>query len=114
MNMKNKRPLMLLLLACCLAQPVFGAKIYGVRDCGEWINRKKNPYSELAVEAWLAGYMSGLSVMHHLNGNKNDPLGKTNSVDQIFLWMDNYCQKNPLSDIPDGGNALFIELMKRK
>lgn len=109
--MKNKRPLMLLLLACCLAQPVFGAKVYGVRDCGEWINRKKNVYSELSVQAWLAGYMSGLSMAHPLNDN---PLGKTNSVDQIFLWMDNYCQKNPLNDISDGGDALFIELMKRK
>jgi hypothetical protein len=86
----------------------------GTRDCGEWINRKKNVYAELATEGWMAGYLSGLNVLHALNGNKDNPLSKITSADQIHLWMDNYCQKNPLSNVSDGGDALFIELIKKK
>jgi hypothetical protein len=109
-----KKVLIFLFIACSLLQPVLGAWTYGVRDCGQWINRKKDAYSELAITGWLAGYMSGLSQMHALNGRKDDPLKKATSADQIFLWMDNYCQKNPLNDLVDGGDALFLELMKKQ
>ena len=112
MNIKQK--LMLCVFVCSLVQPVLGAWTYGVRDCGQWINRKKDVYAELAITGWLAGYMSGLSRMHALNGRKDDPLRKATSADQIFLWMDNYCQKNPLNDLVDGGDDLFLELMKKQ
>ena len=100
--MKNKRPLMLLLLACCLAQPVFSAKVFGVPDCGEWLSKTREP-----DRAWLLGYISGLSTTNRLGG---DPLAKVNSAQQIFVWVDNYCQKNPLKDVADGAQALFFEL----
>jgi hypothetical protein len=103
-----------LFFACSLLQPVFGATTVGARDCGEWLNRKKNDYEELASNSWLTGYMSGISVMHELNGNKDNPLKKVNSAEQIRLWMDNYCQKNPLSNVFNGGANLFIELMQSK
>jgi hypothetical protein len=88
--------------------------MYGVRDCGEWISRKKNDYAELSITGWLLGYMSGLSSMYELNGHKNNPLKKATSADQINLWMDNYCLKNPLSNISEGGDELFIELIKKQ
>lgn len=112
--MKTKQLLILWVFVGSLAQPVFGAGTFGARDCGEWINRKKNVYEELATEQWLNGYMSGLSMMHAANGWKDNPLGKINSAAQTRLWMDNYCQKNPLSEVVDGGTALFLELMKKK
>jgi len=95
-------------------QPAFGTRLYGTRDCGQWINRQKNDYAELAIGAWLTGYMSGLSSMHALSGRKDDPLKKTSSADQIYLWMDNYCRKNPLSDISEGGDELFFELIQKQ
>jgi hypothetical protein len=112
--MKIKQRLILCVVACSLVQPVFGQTTFGNRDCGVWINRKKNNFSELGATSWLNGYMSGLNVMHKLNGHKDNPLDKVNSVDQIHLWMDNYCQKNPLSNVSDGGDALFVELMTRR
>ena len=30
------------------------------------------------------------------------------SPDQVFLWMDNYCQKAPLSDAIRGAEALLL------
>jgi hypothetical protein len=112
--MKINQKLVLFVFACSLVQPVFGAWTYGARDCGEWLTRKKDPYAELAITGWLTGYMSGLNAMHELNGRKDDPLKKATSAQQIFIWMDNYCQKDPLNNISDGGDALFIELMKRR
>ena len=80
---------------------------FGVRDCGQWLSAKTE-----ARKAWVVGYMTGLNAMHWLNKSKPpDPLGKINSVEQIYIWMDNYCQKNPLKETSDGGIALFIELM---
>ena len=89
--------------------PASAVITFGIPDCGQWVNSKNE-----TRKAWLLGYMSGLSVMHELNDSKDDPLKKINSAQQIFLWMDNYCQNNPLKDVSDGGGALFIELMKKK
>ena len=111
--MKNKRSLILLLLACCLAQTAFGQTGFGLRDCGEWIARK-DVAGQRNIENWLAGYVSGINAGHWLNHNNDDPLKKINSASQIYLWMDNYCQKNPLNNIAVGGLELLIELQKKK
>jgi hypothetical protein len=108
--MRNKRPLVLLLLACCLAQPALGvaqtasgSTVFGVPDCGEWLSKKREP-----DKAWLLGYVSSLSTSHRFGG---DPFGKIKSAEQIFLWMNNFCQKNPLKDVSSGAFDLYIELL---
>ena len=111
--MRNKRPLVLLLLACCLAQPVFGQSSFGTLDCGQWMKRTDSVGIKNLRETWFAGYMSGLGTMYWIGvekNNKHDPLEKVNSFDQITLWMDNYCSKNPLNSVSQGGLALFTEL----
>jgi len=111
--MRNKRPLVLLLLACCLAQPTLGQTTFGTRDCGQWMKRTDSVGIKNASETWLIGYMSGLSTMYWIGvekNNKHDPLKKVNSAEQMFLWMDNYCNKNPLNIVSQGGVDLFTEL----
>jgi len=111
--MRNNRPLVLLLLACCLAQPVFGQTTFGTRDCGQWMKRTDSVATKSHNESWLVGFMSGLSTMYWIGvekNNKHDPLEKVNSAEQLFLWMDNYCNKNPLNRVSQGGLALFMEL----
>ena len=94
----------------CLAQPALGAYVtgFGVPDCGKWLNQK-NP----AEKHWLTGYMTGLNSMLDMLKETIDPLKTVNSAEQIFVWMDNYCQKNPLSNVSEGGKALFIELIEK-
>jgi hypothetical protein len=92
----------MLFLACHLVQPVFAQTVIGQPDCGRWLTNK-NPTDR----AWLLGYMSGLSIGMV---NKSNPLGSVNSAEQIYLWMDNYCQKNPLNTVTAGGFDLFIEI----
>jgi hypothetical protein len=92
-----------------LIQPSFGAAIFGESDCGQWI--AKDAKYDASDKAWLLGYMSGLSAMYEVLGKKGNPLNKINSSNQIFVWMDNYCQKNPLKSVSVGGLALFAELI---
>jgi hypothetical protein len=93
--------------AICLAtQSSFASTTFGSPDCGQWL-AEKTPTRKL----WLAGYLSGLSVMHAANLNKGDPLGELSSMDQAYAWMDNYCRKSPLEDFRQGGLDLFTELV---
>ena len=105
--MKNNRPLVLLLLACCLAQPASGVTIFGRPDCGLWLSQQRE-----TDKAWLLGYVSGISMSEQggLSG-RSDPLGKISSAEQIFIWMNNYCQKNPLKNVGDGAFSLYLELL---
>jgi hypothetical protein len=76
--MRNKRPLVLLLLACCLAQPVFAQATYGEPDCGRWATRKREP-----DKAWLLGYLSGFNLWQTARP-KEDILKQIGSAEQIF------------------------------
>ena len=81
--------------------------VFGVPDCGEWIHHQNASY-----KAWLLGYLSGINAAY--NGAKIDHLAQLSSAGQAFLWMDNYCRRNPLSNVDLGAAALFYELTDRK
>lgn len=98
-----------LALACFSQITAAGFAMFGGTDCGKWMADKSD-----TRKSWLLGYMSGLSSMHEKTGKNDDPLDKVNSSEQIFLWMDNYCKSNPLNNVYQGGDALFIELMQKK
>lgn len=102
----NMISIMLMIFICFSGASVLAETVFGSKDCGEWIRSPTD-----AKRQWLIGYMSGLSIMHTLNDRKSDPLEKINSADQIYLWMDNYCRKNPLNRVTLGGVELFLELM---
>jgi hypothetical protein len=80
----------------------------GAYDCGEWVAREKNRFSEDRANTWLAGFMTGLNF----DGKGRDSLRKV-SAEQIYLWMDNYCKANPLSTTVTGGQLLMNELNKK-
>jgi hypothetical protein len=100
---------LILMLNCFFCLPAISqVTIIGRSDCGQWVANSKSNFS---LRAWLLGYMSGINYV--FSDSKNNPLGKTNSAEQIYLWMDNYCAKNPLMNVSDGGNELFLELSKK-
>jgi hypothetical protein len=109
--MKTKLATTTLALACLLGQPAFGQAYtyFGMPDCGQWINNKKP-----SDRFWLFGFMSGLNSMYTLkNKDGDDPLDNLSSADQIVVWMDNYCQKNPLKKVGAGALDLFFELSNK-
>lgn len=87
--------------------------LYGVPDCGQWVNDQNPQY-----KAWLLGYLSGHNTMFNSLSVKNnsmyDPLSELSSADQAFVWMDNWCQKNPLKNVRRGADILFLELSMQK
>lgn len=96
-----------------LAMPTIGYAAntsFGTPDCGQWVKTARP-----SERAWLLGYLSGMNTVWDGEGNKPaDPLGKLNSADQAYLWMDNYCKANPLKNVSTGAVDLFFELVKKK
>jgi hypothetical protein len=112
--MKAKLLFILLFLTYQFMQPVMSQTYLGAPDCGEWVRQSKERPSD---RAWLLGFMSGLNMMYGVQPStrkNDDPLGSINSAQQIYAWMDNYCQKNPLQGTHQGGFELYLELMQKR
>lgn len=94
-------------LAIALVAPSsYGQTIIGTFDCGQWV-KSHTPVQN----AWLMGYLSGINFA---NARINyDPLGAVTSADQVIVWMDNYCHKNPLSDLYRAAFVLYMELEQK-
>ena len=86
-----------------------GAEARQAPSCGEWVvHREKSDTLALSNTSWLLGYLSGLAV-----SSGKDYLSETDNA-SIYKWMDNYCRANPLRDLSHGGNALAVELARKK
>lgn len=83
--------------------------VRGAASCGDWVvERANHGVGTFGNEAWLVGYLSGIATVTNTNFLK----GTDNP--SLFLWMDNFCKSNPLSDVSDGGAKLYLELSERK
>jgi hypothetical protein len=83
--------------------------VRGASSCGDWVaEREKKSIGTFGNESWLVGYLSGIATVTNTSFFK----GTDNA--SLFLWMDNYCKANPLSDISDGGSKLYLELSLKK
>lgn len=100
-----KRLTTALSIALCV-NAAHATTMFGIPDCGQWVNQHS-----LYQKAWLAGFLSGLASMD--SGNA-DVLDRLSSIDQAYLWMDNWCHANPLRNIANGGNLLYLELRQGK
>jgi hypothetical protein len=59
----------------------------------------------------MLGFLSGMNAV--LN-EKNGDIIKNLNAESLFLWIENYCLKNPLEDIYHGTILLYFELMYKK
>ena len=78
-------------------------------DCGEWMKARKLKRSS-PHEARLIGMLDGMAVGRMVDIWKAQ--GKTMSKEQVYVWMDNYCQANPQSRIVVGAEELANENTK--
>ena len=89
------------------------ATMFGGYDCGQWVTRPRG--RSHPAESWVLGYLSGLSVAHDRSGMPPaDPLNSLNSAAQTFLWLDIFCQANPLRQLDGAANELFAELKSKQ
>lgn len=116
MNSKLKVFLLCLTLSCSVSWAAGDKDIQyrGFTYCGEWVKSRKTTvgtiegFSRLNVEAKLVAFLSGLAV-----GVQNDFLRDAN-LESLYLWMDNYCEKNPLSNSFEGAAYLALELTEKR
>ncbi len=81
--------------------------VEGPITCGKWVEfRKEDSWEATTYRAWIAGYITAY--------NKQTPnvfhiMGSTD-LESVELWMEKYCQENPLKDLSNGMRALTDEL----
>lgn len=105
-----KKVIIILMIYLILPTQCFaGATSVMAKTCGTWNqHRYADDQSTMVDEAWLIGYLSGISTSADID------FIKMIDTDSIKAWMDDYCQAHPLSFLEDGGQALVLELMERK
>ncbi|MDB4235113.1 hypothetical protein N9828_01320 [bacterium] len=82
-------------------QAVAGVTVKAYATCAAWAKDRRSNiiYSEFA----LIGMLNGLAFTSGRNFWANlEP-------DQVFFWMDRYCDNNPLSNTTDGAIKLMNE-----
>jgi hypothetical protein len=104
--------LLSLFLMSCLITSANAVVTFGATSCGTWVaNKSKNEadgWASIIDHYWLMGYLGGLATY------SNADVLKDRDSNSIFLWVDNYCQINPLKNSADAGIDLFLELKKQK
>jgi len=96
--------------AAVFATNANAVSVRGFSSCGGWVQDRaeNNGWPHLSDESWVLGFLSGLAL-----GTKEDVLKRADDP-SIFLWIDNYCQANPLKRVTDAVMELFSELAKQK
>ena len=79
--------------------------IVGTIDCGSWVSSRKS--NNQLMQEWLLGFINGISL--GANMELWDANGQTITHQQMYLWMDNYCTKNPLNSVVQGSVELMNE-----
>lgn len=100
--------LMLIVCAIGVSANSYAGTVMGMPSCGKWVEeRAKDSQQSELYKTWIYGYLSGLANQSRLNF--------LNSADAatINLWLDRYCNENPLEQLGDGGDKLAKELIKR-
>ena len=83
----------------------------GAVDCGLWL--KDTDQMKSLYKAWLLGFLTGVNLSD-TKVVKSNFLANLNSGQQAVLFVDNYCQKNPLKNTIDAAMNLIFDLEKQK
>jgi len=105
--------LIVLVLSFTFAAPATAADkdgnyvLIGRISCGDWVkDRKEESWALTANSSWLSGYITAYNIR---TPDVYNILGSTD-MESVRLWMDKYCQENPLSKLVDGMSVLTNEL----
>jgi len=82
-------------------------EIQGNISCGVWAKDSGDAGWAFTVDhSWMAGYITAF--------NQQTPgvfsILNTIDMESVYLWMDKYCQENPLSNLVVGMEILTKEL----
>jgi hypothetical protein len=90
-----------------LATQATAVALMGGSTCAEWAEDRRIASSlSRRSEAWLRGLLNGFAFAADKEfWDSGD--GLTN--DQVFFWMDRYCDENPLKRVVHGAITLMNE-----
>jgi hypothetical protein len=67
-----------------------------------------------AHRSWVFGYLSGLNAAWGGDyRSSTDLLAKIEGEQQVLLWMDNHCRRNPTDSLQKSAHQLYRELATR-
>ncbi|MCH8079863.1 MAG: hypothetical protein IIA06_08825 [Proteobacteria bacterium] len=80
---------------------------YDDYSCGDWVKYRANGgIKEITGKWWIVGY---LTAYNKETSDVYNILGSTD-LESVYLWMDKYCQENPLKGLSYGMDILTNEL----
>jgi hypothetical protein len=89
------------------ATPILGS---GAASCGTWnADRQRNQTLSQQSQAWVLGFLTAYNLYKPSTGNVSIPT----DTRKLMIWIDNYCDANPLKDIVDAAKALIDEFEGR-
>jgi hypothetical protein len=90
-----------------IGTPVAAVTLMGGNSCAEWAeDRRLDDNVSKRSQAWLRGLLNGFAFAADKEfWDSGD--GLTN--DQVFFWMDRYCDENPLKRVANGAVTLMNE-----
>jgi hypothetical protein len=83
-----------------------GIVVEGIVDCAMWIDARRSSRAE-ALQPYLLGLLNGMAVGSGIEFWRAN--GVRVSREQVYLWMDNFCQEHPLSTPFAGAVSLLNE-----
>ena len=84
----------------------------GVNTCGSWaVERKKQSGGDVTNLTWVLGYLTAQD--EDAAAHRKPTLLDNIDASAIELWIDNYCQSNPLDTIYRASARLGEELRRR-
>ena len=86
----------------------------GTDGCGKYVAEKqKNSITHYKEIAWVQGFITGGNSERERNGGDSQ-IAKEVGAESIALWLENYCQENPLRSLTEATEALVEELKTRE
>ena len=103
-----KRWTLLLSLVAVLASPISHASfiVYGsgLDSCGSWVEHRKTTSDWYQAGQWINGYLTAAVDQTTLEVKEVD-------ADAILIWVDNYCQANPLDNVLQAARTLLRAML---
>jgi hypothetical protein len=78
----------------------------GTASCGIWAAFRREGTTSaraLSSEQWVLGFIDGIT---EASGGSLDPLNGM-EAENVWEWIDNYCQTNPLKSVAEAGSAFI-------
>ena len=84
-----------------------GVHVEGIIDCGLWVKARTVARANV-FEGYLVGLLNGMSIGRGVEFWRAGGLPSL-TQDQVFLWMDGFCRREPLSGVVRGAYVLMEE-----